>query len=80
MEHLLSNCIFTSRLWDSFAAIFQQSDRDIGSLFNTLTKWRKKFLDNEVLGLAWALTQSFIIWNVWKERNNTIFKNVKKSS
>eukprot|EP00253_Pinus_taeda_P035878 PITA_35878 len=79
MEHLLNNCIFTSRLWDSFASIFQQSDRDIGSLFNTLTNWRKNFSDNEVLSSAWALTPCFIIWNVWKERNNRIFKNAKKS-
>eukprot|EP00253_Pinus_taeda_P031162 PITA_31162 len=79
MEHLLNNCIFTSRLWDSFAAILQHFDRDIGSIFNTPTKWRKKFLDNEFLGSTWAITPSFILWNVWKERNNRIFKNVKKS-
>eukprot|EP00253_Pinus_taeda_P001503 PITA_01503 len=79
MEHLLNNYIFTSRLWDSFASIFQQSDRDIGSLFNTLTNWRKNFSDNEVLSATWALTPSFIIRNVWKERNNRIFKNAKKS-
>ena len=63
-----------------FAVIFQQSDRDMGSLFNTLTKWRKNFSDNEVLGSAWALTPCFIIYNFWKERNNRIFKNVKNSS
>ena len=37
-------------------------------------------MNNEVLGSAWALTLSFILWNVWKERNNRIFKNIKKSS
>eukprot|EP00253_Pinus_taeda_P017157 PITA_17157 len=80
MEHLLSNCIFTSRLWDSFATIFQQSDRDKGIIINTLNNWRRNLSDYEVLGSAWALTPSFIIWNVWKERNNRIFKNEKKSS
>eukprot|EP00253_Pinus_taeda_P034699 PITA_34699 len=80
IEHLLNTCIFTSRLWDGFAQIFQQSDRNIGSLINTLTKWRRNFSDNEVLGSTWALTPSFIIWNICKERNNRIFKNVKKSS
>eukprot|EP00253_Pinus_taeda_P020137 PITA_20137 len=79
MEHLLNNCIFTSRLWDTFASIFQRSNRNIGSLFNTLTNWRKNFSNNEVLSSSWALTPSFIIWNVWKERNNRIFRNVKES-
>jgi len=80
MEHLLNNCIFTSSLWDSFATIFQQTDRDKGSIINTLNKWRRNFSDNEVLGSAWAMIRSFIIWNVWKERNNRIFKNEKRSS
>eukprot|EP00253_Pinus_taeda_P006221 PITA_06221 len=80
MEHLLNTYVFASSLWDFFALIFLQSDRDKESLFNTLTKWRRNFPDNEVLRSAWALTPSFIIWNIWKERNNRIFKNVKKSS
>jgi len=80
MEHLLNNCIFTSRLWDSFATIFEQTDREKGSIINALNKWRKNFLDYEVLSSAWALTPSFTIWNVWKERNNRIFKNEKKPS
>lgn len=44
MEHLLNNCNFTSWLWDIFAKIFQQSDRDRESIFNTLISWRAKFL------------------------------------
>lgn len=64
MEHLLNNCIFTSKLWDSFATIFQQSDRDKGSIINTLNNWRRNFSNYEVFGSTWALTPSFIIWNV----------------
>lgn len=80
MEHLLNDYIFTSRLWDTFATIFQLTDRDKGSIINTLNKWRRNFLDYEFLDSAWALTPSFIIWNVWKERKNRIFKNEKKPS
>eukprot|EP00253_Pinus_taeda_P034910 PITA_34910 len=80
MEHLLNNCISTSRLWDSFATIFQQTDRDKGSIINTLNKWRRNFSDYEVLGSAWAITPGFIIWNVWKERKNRIFKNERRPS
>ena len=36
MEHLLNTCIFTSSLWDGIALIFKQTDRDRGSITNTL--------------------------------------------
>jgi len=68
MEHLLNNCIFTSYLWDIFATIFQQSDRDRG---------RKKKSDYEMLSSAWALTPRFIIWNICKERNKRILRDEK---
>ena len=77
MEHLLNNCNYTSRLWEAFANIFQQLDRDKESITNTLIRWRRHISDNEVLNLAWALMPSFIIWNVWKERNKRIFKEEK---
>lgn len=80
MEHLLNSCMFSSSLWDSFSFIFQQTDMDKNSICNTLTNWRKGFTDNEVLAIAWALFLSFIVWNVWKERNNQIFKEVKRTS
>ena len=37
-------------------------------------------MDNEVLNSAWDLLPSFIICNVWKERNKRIFKEVKTAS
>jgi len=76
MEHLLNDCIFTSRLWDTFVTIFQQTYRDKESIINTLNNWRRNFSKYEFLHLAWVLILGFIIWNVWKERNNRIFKNV----
>lgn len=80
MEHLLNSCIFTSRLWDTFATIFQQTDRDKGSIITTLNNWRRNFFYYEFLGSTWDLTPRFIIWNVWKERNKRIFKNEKSPS
>lgn len=77
MEHLINSYNFTSRLWDAFANIFQQFDRDKESITNTLNRWRRNFSDNEALNLAWALVPNFIIWNIWKERNKRIFKNEK---
>jgi len=40
-----------------------------------LKNWRKNFSANEKSNKAWALVPGFIIWDVWKERKNRIFKN-----
>ena len=77
MEHILNSCTYTTWLWDSFTIFFQQTDRDRGSIINTLNKWRRNFTENESLNLAWVFMPSFIIWNVWKERNKRIFKDEK---
>lgn len=77
MEHIPNNCIYSSWLWDSFAIIFQNTNRDKENIINTLNNWSRNFSDNEFLSLAWALTPSFIIWNVWKGRNKRIFKDEK---
>lgn len=61
MEHILNNCSYTSWLWESFSSIFQQFDRDRGSIKNTLNHWRKKFKENKALNLSWAFTPSIII-------------------
>lgn len=80
MDHLLNLFPFTSTLWNWIASIFKQIDRDMGSITSTLNKWRKNFSDNEIVNKALDLTPSFLIWDVWKERNNRIFKNRKGSS
>ena len=51
MEHILNSCTYTTWLWDYFATIFQQTDKDKGSITNTLNKWRRNFLENETLNL-----------------------------
>jgi len=75
MEHILNNYTYINWLWDYFSIIFQQTDRDKGSIINTMNKWRKFFSENEILNLAWTFTPSFTMWNVWKERNKTFFKD-----
>jgi len=57
------------------AVIFRKTDRDSLSISNTLKKWRKNFLGNEIVNKPWILVPSFFIWHVWKERKGRIFKN-----
>eukprot|EP00253_Pinus_taeda_P023753 PITA_23753 len=75
IEHLLNLCPFTSKVWDWVASIFRQCDRDSLNISNTLKNWRKNFSGNDIINKAWILVPSFVIWNVWKERNSQILKN-----
>eukprot|EP00253_Pinus_taeda_P003152 PITA_03152 len=75
IEHLLNLYPFTSSLWNWVASIFRQTDRDNFSIIGTLKNWRKNFSENEIINKAWTLVPGFLIWDVWKERNNRIFKN-----
>ena len=34
----------------------------------------ENFSNNEIINSAWMLIPGFLIWNVWKEHNNRIFK------
>eukprot|EP00253_Pinus_taeda_P003033 PITA_03033 len=74
-DHLLSLCTFTSTLWNWAVCIFRQTDRDENDISKTLKNWRKKLSENKTINSAGTLIPSFLIWNVWKERNNIIFKD-----
>eukprot|EP00253_Pinus_taeda_P022782 PITA_22782 len=73
-NHLLNRCTFNTTLWNWVGEVFEQIDRDAKDIITTLKNWRKHFSDNEIINSAWMLTLGFLIWNVWKEHNNRIFK------
>eukprot|EP00253_Pinus_taeda_P003217 PITA_03217 len=51
-----------------------------GQHYQSLKKWRRNFSDNEIINKTWALVPDFLIWDVWKEHKNKIFKSRKGSS
>jgi hypothetical protein len=75
MDHLLHLCTFTSTLWNWVAPIFRQTDRDENDITKTLKNWRKNLSENETVNTASTLIPGFLIWDVWKERNNRIFND-----
>lgn len=79
MDHLFNLYSFTSTLWKWVAYIFNQTVRNKNDVTETLKNWRKYFSNNETFNLAQTLILGFLIWDVWKERNNRIFK-AKSSS
>jgi len=74
-NHLLNKCSFTIILWHWVVDVFKQTDTNVNDIISTLINWMKFFSENEIITSAWALTPRFLIWNVWKERNNRIFKD-----
>ena len=40
----------------------------------------KDFSDSETVNTTWALILGFLIWDVWKEQNNRIFKDKSSST
>jgi len=75
MDHLLNFCTFTSTLWNWVSLIFRQTDRDENDITKTLNNWRRNLSENETVNIVWTLFPGFLICDVWKERNNRIFKD-----
>ena len=75
MNHLLDECNYTARIWDWVACIFQESNRTRGNICATINNWNESYRENEEVNLCWTLIPGMIIWTIWKERNQRIFKN-----
>jgi len=41
----------------------------------TMEGWRSSVIKNPIVNRVWALILGFLLWNIWKERNNHIFNN-----
>jgi hypothetical protein len=76
MNHLLNSCPYTTQIWDQSALIMRTSDRERDSIIDTITNWRDQVFQSPLLNRIWQLLLSFILWQVWKERNRRFFRNV----
>ena len=55
------------------AGNFRLTNLNKNSLERTLKNWIRNPFKNPILNCLWKLTLGFILWNLWKERNNKIF-------
>lgn len=74
MEHLTNSCSVSNTLWQKHQQLFEISDRDTSSITTTVEKWRRKPYRNVILNQDWNLSIEFLLWNIWKARNQLIFK------
>jgi exonuclease III len=75
MNHLLNTCHYTAQVWDQVAITMRTSDRLRDSIIETLINWRDQPFSSPYLNRVWQLLPGFVLWQVWKERNNRIFRN-----
>ena len=77
-DHLLDQCPFAATIWDIGAEIFHQYARVRGRPNLTIVEWMKNPFKNAILDRIWKLFPSFVLWEVWKERNQRIFRGKLK--
>lgn len=75
LQHLLNNCSLAHKIWDKACFRSQRDDRKENDIVHTLRQWPKHPYKSEILNYLWTLIPGMVLWNIWKERNNRIFKN-----
>ena len=79
MGHLLDACPFAFDLWDKGAQIFRKGNRSRRNPDQTLRDWNPKDFKNNILRFLWQAFPGTVIWVIWKERNNIIFRGNQHS-
>jgi hypothetical protein len=75
LNHLLGNYKFTMQLWDQGATNFRRTDLKKHNVIETIEFWSANPFNNPIINRAWEIFPGFLMWNVWKERNQRIFKD-----
>jgi ribonuclease HI/exonuclease III len=74
-EHLFNSCHYSQQIWDYGAQIMRKSNRNRSSINCTIEKWDSISFNNPILNLIWNLLPGFTLWQIWKERNQRIFRS-----
>ena len=72
--HLLDAYPFVAGLWDKGALMFRRSNRCRGNPTQSLRDWNPKAFKNNILRFMWQAFLGTVIWVIWKEQNNRIFR------
>ena len=83
LDHLLITCPFSREVWRESLSLnhsnFSMPDLTV-ELFSNWAESSPFLLSKKaLLKAAWMLIPKFIIWKLWLERNNRIFRNVENN-
>jgi ribonuclease HI len=79
-EHLFNGCSYSQRIWDQGAQIMRRSGQNRSSIRETIGHWGDIIFSNPILNHIWTLLPGFILWQIWKARNKSIFHSSNSSS
>lgn len=75
INHLFNSCDWANQIWNWIEGILRDSNRDRGSIQNTILNWQSNFSNNQRVNGIWKTTPGFLLWTIWKERNRRIFQD-----
>ncbi|XP_026398310.1 uncharacterized protein LOC113294106 [Papaver somniferum] len=78
ISHIFIHCVFAKKLWEHFLNLLESRWRPPDSCMELLISWQLKLNIEPIEFLKFCLP--FALWQqIWKERNERIFRNKEKS-
>ena len=81
LDHLLISCPFSREVWREAISLNLSNFSVTDLIVDLFTNWAESspFLLSKkaLLKAAWMLILKFIIWKLWLERNNRLFRNME---
>eukprot|EP00253_Pinus_taeda_P017519 PITA_17519 len=73
--HLMHLCPLSRRIWEKVSFRCQKDVRIQGDINNTLRSWPQQPYQSNILNTLWQIIPGTVMWNIWKERNQRVFKD-----
>ena len=74
-NHLLDKYNFAGTIWKEGERIFRKKVKQNGCPDLTIAQWQHQPFSSKILNQIWELFPGFVVWEVWIERNNRVFKD-----
>ena len=78
-NHILDECNFAGKIWKEGERIFRKKVRQNRHPDLTIAQWQHQPFSIKILNRIWELFLGFVVWEVWIERNNRVFKDKAKT-
>ena len=78
-NHILFSCPFSQKCWEWLRSMLGWSTPFLNSLPDLLKVWPTDQTKG-VYNKLWNICPSILIWEIWKERNRRIFRNLELGS
>eukprot|EP00253_Pinus_taeda_P014528 PITA_14528 len=64
INHLFNSCEWANQLWNWMEEILSDSNRDRGSIHNTILNWQNNFSNDQRLNSIWKTMPGFLLWTL----------------